>query len=356
MIDVLRGFAALSVLVYHVIEHFKWDAFPVRGPLVWFRIGWMGVDLFFVISGFVIALSAFAQIDKSGAEFRRSFVVHRIARIVPLHYLTCVVFIGLVAPNMVRRDGFWSDLGIHLLFAHNLSVNHVGSINGANWSVATEMQFYLAILVWAPALRIAPWWVIAFVMTGCAWTWRWHAFRDVGIHGPVDTQSLWCMSALLPGTLDEFAAGILLARFVRSSWGGRLQSDGRRYLLPVALAAAVTTWVALWFFWGRAAYWDSAIMVIFYRSLLALACVLVVLAACCIQGPRTMAVTAPMRYLGTISYGLYLWHLVVILKLRSVHGLSPARALPAAIAITILLAAASWHVFERPILQWAKKR
>ena len=51
-IDILRGFAALSVVVYHVIEHFKWIDFPTQGPLVWFRIGWMGVDLFFCYIGF----------------------------------------------------------------------------------------------------------------------------------------------------------------------------------------------------------------------------------------------------------------------------------------------------------------
>ena len=64
-IDLLRGFAALSVLVYHVIELSAWKDFPISGPLVWFRLGWMGVDLFFVISGMVIGLSAFKILDKN---------------------------------------------------------------------------------------------------------------------------------------------------------------------------------------------------------------------------------------------------------------------------------------------------
>ncbi|HRL91443.1 MAG TPA: acyltransferase family protein, partial [Comamonas denitrificans] len=65
-IDILRGFAAISVVVYHVIEHFQWNNFPATWPWLWFRVGWMGVDLFFVISGFVIGLSAFSEIDKRG--------------------------------------------------------------------------------------------------------------------------------------------------------------------------------------------------------------------------------------------------------------------------------------------------
>src|SRR3954451_23805604 len=93
LIDVLRGFAAISVLVYHVIAHFDWIGFKTSGPLVWFRISWMGVDLFFVISGFVIALSAFARLQQGGlVDFWRSFSLARLARIAPLYYLTCLIF------------------------------------------------------------------------------------------------------------------------------------------------------------------------------------------------------------------------------------------------------------------------
>lgn len=45
-IDLLRGFAAISVLIYHVIEMTSWKDFPATGILSWFRIGWMGVDIF----------------------------------------------------------------------------------------------------------------------------------------------------------------------------------------------------------------------------------------------------------------------------------------------------------------------
>ena len=45
-INLLRAFAAISVVVFHVILYMKWEAFPIEGPLLVFRIGWIGVDLF----------------------------------------------------------------------------------------------------------------------------------------------------------------------------------------------------------------------------------------------------------------------------------------------------------------------
>ena len=101
----------------------------------------MGVDLFFVISGFVIGLSAFAEIDRSGAnDFKWAFFSRRLIRIVPLHYLTILVFIVFISPELLFSN-FWSNLFTHLLFVHNLTINLHGAINGSNWSLATEMQF-----------------------------------------------------------------------------------------------------------------------------------------------------------------------------------------------------------------------
>ncbi|WP_158746956.1 acyltransferase, partial [Acidisphaera sp. L21] len=155
LIDILRGFAALSVVVYHVIAHFNWDAFPVSGPLVWFRIGWMGVDLFFVISGFVIALSAFRALDAQPdrSTFFQHFVRHRGARIIPLHYVTCLVFVVSLQPFMFFSAEGWLQFVTHALFIHDFFPNHQGGINGVNWSLAAEMQFYVVMMISARWLR-----------------------------------------------------------------------------------------------------------------------------------------------------------------------------------------------------------
>ena len=87
-INLLRAFAASAVVVYHVIELTHWKAFPDEGPLVTFRVGWIGVDLFFVISGLVITRSALALWRRDAAAFGRNYWARRLSRIVPLYVLT----------------------------------------------------------------------------------------------------------------------------------------------------------------------------------------------------------------------------------------------------------------------------
>jgi peptidoglycan/LPS O-acetylase OafA/YrhL len=91
-------------------------------------------------------------------------------------------------------------------------------------------------------------------------------------------------------------------------------------------------------------------MVTFFRTPLALAGALLLLIACCLGGPVWLRVTRPLRYLGTISYGIYLWHLPVILSLKRINGLAPGTALSLTIALAIVLAAISWHFFEKPLI------
>src|SRR4051812_48378852 len=120
MVDVLRAFAAISVMVYHVIAHFEWKDFPVTGPLSWFRVGGMGVDLFFVISGFVIAESAFARLQRGSLrEFVKSFVTARLTRIIPLHYVTCLLFVVFVVPDLILVPDIWKQLLSHAVMLHS---------------------------------------------------------------------------------------------------------------------------------------------------------------------------------------------------------------------------------------------
>ena len=352
-IDLLRGFAALSVVVYHFIEHFQWTTFPSTGPLLWFRAGWMGVDLFFVISGFVIGLSAFAEIDRSGSwHFQRTFFSRRVARIVPLHYLTMLMFVVFVSPELLFTNLF-VNLTSHLVFLHNLSLHLHGAINGSNWSLATEMQFYVLMLLVAPWIRVGNVWAIAAAFISIAWAWRYGVTLFVQ---PASAQfgsfPIFIAATQLPGMLDEFAAGLLLARLVRSEFGEKLLGGGVSVQIALFSLAVIVLTISQMIFWSHASYWNYPWMVTMWRSLLALAFALVVLFTISLKVtglPRKLL--SPLFYLGTISYGIYLWHLPVLLSLKRLSWIDPSLALLCGIPLTCVFASVSWHFFEQPIIK-----
>jgi peptidoglycan/LPS O-acetylase OafA/YrhL len=347
LVDALRAFAALSVVIYHFIAHWDWTAFPESGPLAWFRSGWMAVDIFFVISGFVIGLSAFARLQAQGPRFRAGFMRSRLARIVPLHVVTLAAYIALVEPSLVQKADFWPDLAAHLLFVHNWSFDWHGAINGPNWSLAAEMQFYVLMMLIAPWLAKARPWKIALLSVAVAWTWRWGSFAIL-IPGPLDKP--YMAQTQLPGMLDEFAIGLLLARFVRADagrrWIARLRGDVRaRWAL--ASFAALCSWALFTVFMAHD-YWAEAAMAVFFRTALAWCAGLVLLLLCAWPMPKRRAGVALPLYLGKISYGIYLWHVPVLFFLGGHTQLEPALAFPVALLATVGMAALTWHFVEQP--------
>lgn len=352
-IDILRGFAALSVLVHHVIELGGWSLFPTAGPLVWFRIGWMGVDLFFVISGFVIALSAFAGIERDGpSNFRGSFMKKRLLRIVPLHYLTMLVFLVFITPELLF-ERFWINLLSHLFFVHNFHFKLHGGINGANWSLATEMQFYLLIAIVAPWLKSTAYWKFSLLFIAIAVCWRWAMIALFPPDPVYATFPLFVAATQLPGMLDEFAIGILLARLFLSarfaSFIQRCRQPGG--LLVVIIAVTFSLSLIFSIFWSHSNFWDNKAMVIFFRTGLAISFGALVFLFCLIKISGIWSlILKPFTYLGVISFGIYLWHLPVLLSLKRIKWLPPQDLLMYTILITCLFAALSWHFFEKPFL------
>jgi peptidoglycan/LPS O-acetylase OafA/YrhL len=357
LIDVLRGFAAMSVVVFHVIALFNWTSFPVSGPLVWFRIGGNGVDLFFVISGFVIALSAFTRLESSRyADFAKGFARDRFARIAPLYYLTCLIFIVFIEPSLIFVPDIWKPILSHAVFLHSWIVMHQGAINGVNWSVAVEMQFYLLMLLTAPWLRRANPWIIGVGAIVISWSWRAAAYLLIGIHGKWGVFPLFVYTTELPGMLDEFAAGILLARLACSTNASAVLARAHAMPFVLPLVSTILVSISLAIYWPNSIYWSSPAMVIAFKTLLALTCVAIIATACALQYPRLVKLSAPLRYLGTISYGIYLWHLPVILAIKRVPWVDGPRALPPVIILTLMFASLSWHFFERPLMLRTQSR
>jgi len=153
-IDALRGIAALGVVFYHAVEQsdkvvpnnlFK---YPVRVLQLSTSFGYIGVFLFFVISGFCIHLQwARARANEQEPQIRfGAFWKRRIRRLYPPYLIALGLFLLMSATSVgltVTRF-FVYDVVMHLLMLHNLDPNTCYSINGVFWTLAIEEQLYLA--------------------------------------------------------------------------------------------------------------------------------------------------------------------------------------------------------------------
>lgn len=356
-VNLLRGFAALSVFVYHVIEHYGWSGFPIEYGLIWFRMGWLAVDLFFVISGFVISWSLI-QLHARHTQLvplAREFLWRRAGRIIPLYVLSMLVFALLIEPRLFNFHQLPNWLA-HLAFLHPFHPHTFGSINGINWTIGVEVHFYLF------ALITSPWWLkrkpLTLFLTGViiAWTMRYFvviAGQKMGLVG----DQIFPMAIQMPMMLDEFTAGMALAliiyRFPIEEWKGSKMLQG----LGLGGLAIGAIMLSFYFYKMDPEYWDNPNMVIFWRSSIAIAFAL--LLAFFIWLPplrRPPMLYRGLYYLGDISYGIYLWHLIVI-ELVKPHIVGQMDLyLLVTTPIVLLLAAASWHWLEKPLIRWSKAR
>ncbi len=353
MIDVLRAVAALLVMVYHVTALGQWSRF---NDSVWglpFRQGWIGVDLFLVISGFVITLSAARAHANSPADFKWAFMQRRFRRLLPLYVLTCVIFVLLVRPEILSRPygQFWLQVVSHSLFLQNLSPYTHGVINGVTWSLALEMQFYVALVLsvgWLIRLGAGK---TFLMLTAVAWIWRFGTTLVLP-PGQVIPHLQVIYTTQLPGTLDEFGVGIALALIVHNrhhvlapllarSWRNSLGWLGFSALC-LSLAGAM--------FLPRGNYWSHFEMVVFWRTLLAVGFggALATMITCPLKASGLLT---PWRHLGTVSYGLYLWHFPVLLSLLSLPAPRGGRLFVVLLAASVTLATLSWHLMEKNWIQ-----
>lgn len=349
-IDVLRGIAALLVICYHVIEVGQWLQFPQQGAYLLARAGWIGVDLFFVISGYVIGKSALLSLARDPNGWRVSFAERRARRILPLYFATLLVYMFVTQPSILQRGvvSLWHVLS-HALLLHHFSPATSGSINGPNWSVALEVQFYLLMLVATPWLVRASIVRILVCWLGIALLWRYATtlWLPPGV-SDVTTQRVY--STQLPGVLDQFALGIVLAKW---SIAGRLTFTWPRMLgaLTVTAVCLTAAWIT---FWPRSPYWYLTSMIVFWRPLLGIGFA-GLLAVFLLIPPMNSRWLRPWTYLGEISYGLYLWHYPVLLAMLTHTSWRGASLLKATLIGTFAIAVFSWHGFEKLWLQTGRK-
>ena len=336
-LDALRAFAVFAVL----FSHFYYRAVPGSLPL-----GFLGVRLFFVLSGFLITGILLKCRDLPGTSHGglgqlRQFYIRRTLRIFPLFYL--VVFVAAVADvHPVRETFLWlvtytSNFYFALRGSWNGPINHL-------WSLAVEEQFYL-FWPWL-ILFVADKYLLPCILTAIVLT---PVYETIGFFCGWNDLALWVVTF---ACLDSLGIGALLAWYRYRKPDRFEQLAHQRAYNWVGLALLIAT-ISI-----RLAF-PSSFFLGMVNNLIttALFAWIIHKASVGFRGLVGGALeTRPLLYCGKISYGIYVYHLfmpgLVVATCNRFHFSCPAQPAYQFIvltSVTILIAACSWHFFEHPI-------
>jgi peptidoglycan/LPS O-acetylase OafA/YrhL len=342
-LDGLRGIAILMVLGLHFSGDLPFGGYwhPVQMLL---RYGWAGVDLFFVLSGFLI--TGILLDSRESQSYFRSFYMRRVLRIFPVYYVSLIVVL-LALP--VWQASYRPPTSETLMFFGYLQSWYTGKfrfIVGHYWSLGVEEQFYFAwplvIYYCSPrrALRIA----IGGVALSVALRW-------IGLALHVDPEfinhnTFTRMDAVLIGAITAFLLRNTATRLTMRKFAGWL------WCAPPIVIAVL--WLA------RAGRIDP-VTERFGFTLVALGFAALLVSAVLTMGERTplqaLLTCWPLRQVGKLSYSIYIWHIFIaelcIHPLEAAlhwKGPSPVH-FGLILAAAILAGGASYYIIEKPFLR-----
>lgn len=302
-LDVLRAFAALWVFVFHYMELAPKELKPGIDSY-YIIIGWNGVDLFFVLSGFLIG-----GILCRGNEHVGSFMIRRFFRIYPAYLLMVFLGIAIVKPHLANNGWLVAS---HLFMFNNLIPGYGGAVNGVLWTLGAEFQFYMisALILVLPRGRNFWFSLVALMVVGSL-LYRWAVF------GAVEPSDRFFYTTQLPGMLGLFGMGFLAVQMKN------LVGECITKFFPVFFAMSIVL-LFLFFEWLRphvVDYWDNPESVVFGRFFSGVVFAFLVLVLACAPGYlNNFFRKSGLVFIGEISYGIYLTHLFFYELLRPHEG------------------------------------
>jgi peptidoglycan/LPS O-acetylase OafA/YrhL len=327
----LRGIAVLSVVLYHC--HPRLTGTWIYGASLW---GWAGVNLFFVLSGFLITSILLEARGKP--RYFRNFYGRRALRIWPVYLLVLAVcylnapwFIGPTVWDAVRTAPWWA----YLLFLQNLFHLTLPPAIGPTWSLAIEEQYYF---LWAPLVRLLrrPW--MLATLLACALVTA-PLFRMSHFGWITPTHSLTHIDGIAMGSL--LALGLYTIPLARRTW------------TVIGLSAIVAGFCATATIAGGTAFLDTALATGFAGAVLA------AIASTGSRNPLNAVLSrGPLAFYGRISYGLYMIHIMVFVYFGWFDARMDHCGIPGNLAViafrlvaSTAFATALWYGFESQILK-----
>ncbi|MGO9863149.1 MAG: acyltransferase family protein, partial [Terriglobales bacterium] len=317
-LDTIRGIAVLLVLFFHGFG-FRYGLQGLSGFRKLFVAatlpGWMGVNLFFVLSGFLI--TGILLDAKSKAHYFRNFYTRRALRILPLYYAVLALLAVVTRTGWIDRQASWAFLGLSFFYLSNVTVLfEVPMQYGVLWSLAVEEHFYL---LWPAVVRSLS--RRRIVLAGAAIVVLCPCLRAFYfIRGyTMGTGFTWLVA-------DGLAIGAVLAALARGPWGTR----ARMWRVTAVLFAASLIMFGAGYPLGifRASRFMGATLRETALNLFFAGTVTLVLLA---GTSRWKAVVnrPVLQFFGEISYGVYLIHMLVFDLEDSVVGrLFPSLSVP----------------------------
>lgn len=338
-LDSLRAIAVALVIISHWLPASQLlNRFTPNGVL--------GVTLFFVLSGYLISGILLKNKEQlgNGLTLKNAFsifYVRRSLRIFPVYYLFLLLLM-LIYPAAVKPSIYW-----HIFYLSNFYFWHINAFAAQLshlWSLAVEEQFYL---LWPAIILLVKRSYLPAIFFGCMAGAM--IFRGLMYAPPNSLGRL-----LMPGSLDSFGIGALLAygQFYRTNWYLKLL-DLRKMFLAATTIMMGAVHVLMHF------YQNDFLVLVFYYFFISVFFFALLLVVSVNHGrdaaTRLILQNRVLIYLGKVSYGLYLFHLVIpsFNTLLLPAALSQVR-LPVIMllrcAILVTVVSASWYFFEKPFL------
>lgn len=363
----LRGIAALFVFVFHYGNFnpgIRLDlSIPVIGYALQFPLGFgfAGVDLFFVLSGFLLTLPfARASLARSAKLPLTQYYKRRLLRVLPAYYaqLAIILLVGAWFITWQPLNGV--SLLAHLFMFFNIGWDPVHPMVGIWWTLPVELSFYLILPFIAFFMRTGRWMI--FLLGGILFSVLYRLWSAE--HFATAPEGIFLAASQLPGSLPEFLLGASAALLVQWRNQKSIRQPPAWFLDGLFLLGVV---LAIVWFWkvmlpNGSIYWSGHWSMLIAPVVLGLLLSLIVISLYWGSRIGRLLFANPVVYfLGLISYSLYLWHFVVLQQADIVFGeaYTSAQGFPKflfSLSLVVLVSTISYYVFERPFFRLGVSR
>lgn len=325
-LDAIRGVAIALVLMWHILYDIVSFHSPKIGQLL--ILGWSGVDLFFVLSGFLIG--GILLDTRDSHNFFRVFYARRALRILPLYFLTVIPFV------LITDASIWPYLTFTQNFVWASQGQWEPSVLSPTWSLAVEEQFYLLLPLLVrncSAVRLP--YVLALLIASAPFA----RLGIIHIYG-----NPFAAYYLLPARMDALLLGVVAAWLMRDDIAGPWLARNR---VLIAAAAALAFIPIAFMAWRKVGVLSFEMQTVGYTTIAAFYFCVLLLVVTRRKSDIPLPLY-PLRWFGLGAYSLYLFHYPILEAARHLGNNVTIMTFAACAAAAVMC----WFCIERPLIRF----